>query len=196
MILQADAGDASPFTPPNEPSIPVARPIRAVSGTVPTTHSQYDMPITFTINDQRVEFSGDETMPLLWYLRDHAQLPGTRFGCGIGVCGACTVHLDGTAARSCVLPLSAVASRRVTTIEGLGGPGLHAVQQAWLEEDVPQCGWCQAGQLMAAADLLRRTPDPSEAQLRSLTNLCRCGTYPRVRRAIRRAAALLKADDR
>jgi isoquinoline 1-oxidoreductase subunit alpha len=150
------------------------------------------MTLQFTLNGRPATFDGDPSMPLLWYLRDHADLAGTRFGCGIGACGACTVHLDGAATRSCVLPLSAIAGRRVTTIEGLGGDTLHAVQQAWIEEDVPQCGWCQAGQLMAAADLLKRTTTPTDADIATLTNLCRCGTYPRVRRAIHRAAALTR----
>jgi isoquinoline 1-oxidoreductase alpha subunit len=132
-------------------------------------------------------------MPLLWYLRDHAHLTGTKFGCGIGSCGACTVHLDAAAVRSCVTPMSAVAGRAVTTIEGLGRAGqLHPVQQAWMEEDVAQCGYCQAGQIMAAVELLARHPEPSDADIAQLTNLCRCGTYPRIRRALRRAAVLLR----
>jgi isoquinoline 1-oxidoreductase subunit alpha len=151
--------------------------------------------VSFTLNGRLVSFDGDLTMPLLWYLRDHAQLTGTRFGCGIGACGACTVHLNDVAVRSCQIPVSALAGRRVVTIEGLGGDTLHAVQRAWIEEDVPQCGWCQAGQLMAAADLLRRTPTPSDADIAGLTNLCRCGTYPRIRRAIQRAATLARSDD-
>ena len=144
----------------------------------------------FRLNGREVEFSGDPEMPLLWYLRDHARLTGTKFGCGVGACGACTVHLDGRATRSCVLPVSGVDGREVTTIEGLGGDGLHAVQQAWIEEDVPQCGYCQAGQIMAAVDLLSRVPQPTDADIASLSNLCRCGTYPRIRRAIRRAAGM------
>ena len=148
--------------------------------------------IDFTLNGRATRFDGAADMPLLWYLRDHQGLTGTRFGCGVAACGACTVHLDGKAVRSCVTPVSAVAGRQVTTIEGLAENGrLHAVQQAWLDEDVPQCGYCQAGQIMAAAALLSRDPDPDDAAVKQLTNLCRCGTYPRVRRAIRRAAALL-----
>jgi isoquinoline 1-oxidoreductase alpha subunit len=150
------------------------------------------MSLQFTLNGRPAQFDGAPDMPLLWYLRDHAGLTGTKFGCGVAACGACTVHVDGQAVRSCVTPLSAVAGKRVTTIEGLAeGDRLHAVQQAWLEEDVPQCGYCQAGQLMAAAELLARDPNPDDAAIASLTNLCRCGTYPRVRRAIRRAAQLL-----
>jgi len=144
-----------------------------------------------------VRYDGDSAMPLLWYLRDHARLTGTKFGCGIGYCGACTVHLDGAATRSCVVPMSAVGGRRVTTIEGLASDGrLHPVQQAWIEEDVAQCGYCQAGQIMAAVDLITRTPAPSDADIATLTNLCRCGTYPRIRRAIRRAAAQLSRTRR
>jgi isoquinoline 1-oxidoreductase alpha subunit len=136
-------------------------------------------------------------MPLLWYLRDHARLTGTKFGCGIGACGACTVHVNGTAMRSCITPLAAVSGKSVTTIEGLAkGEKLHPVQRAWIEEDVPQCGYCQAGQIMATVDLLERTPDPSAADINSITNLCRCGTYVRIRKAIRRAATLMKEEGR
>ena len=149
------------------------------------------MPINLSVNRQRRSFEGDPAMPLLWYLRDELRLTGTKYGCGIGICGACTVHLDGQAVRSCVTPLQGLEGKSVTTIEGLAPEGrLHAVQQAWLEEDVPQCGYCQAGQIMAAAELLARSPQPSEEQILALTNLCRCGTYPRIRRAIRRAAGL------
>jgi isoquinoline 1-oxidoreductase alpha subunit len=144
--------------------------------------------LRFTINGVDREFGGDGEMPLLWYLRDHARLTGTKFGCGGGFCGACTVLVDGAAQRSCVVPVSAVAGRSVTTIEGLGESGLHAVQKAWLEEDVPQCGYCQAGQIMAAVALLEKTPDPASSDIDSITNLCRCGTYVRIRRAIARAA--------
>jgi len=150
--------------------------------------------IELTVNGRPASFAGDPSMPLLWYLRDHAHLTGTKFGCGIGYCGACTVHLDGVAARACVTPIGAVAGRTVTTIEGLARGGeLHAVQQAWIDEDVPQCGYCQAGQIMAAVDLLRRKSAPTDADIATLTNLCRCGTYPRIRKAIRRAAAQLAA---
>ena len=153
------------------------------------------MAIELTVNGKSASFDGDPSTPLLWYLRDHAQLTGTKFGCGIGYCGACTVHVDGAARRACVTPLSAVAGHAVTTIEGLAPAGaLHPVQQAWLEEDVPQCGYCQAGQIMAAVDLLRSKPQPTDADIAVLTNLCRCGTYPRIRKAIRRAAVLLRRD--
>jgi isoquinoline 1-oxidoreductase alpha subunit len=155
------------------------------------------MAVEFTINGRRETFGGDESMPLLWYLRDHARLTGTKFGCGIGACGACTVHVNGTAMRSCITPLAAVSGKSVTTIEGLAkGEKLHPVQRAWIEEDVPQCGYCQAGQIMATVDLLKRKPEPSAAEINSITNLCRCGTYVRIRKAIRRAATLMKEEGR
>jgi isoquinoline 1-oxidoreductase alpha subunit len=151
------------------------------------------MSVSFTLNGKSATFNGDPDMPLLWYLRDHARLTGTKFGCGIARCGACTVHVDGKATRSCVAPLRSIEGRKVTTIEGLAdGTKLHAVQQAWIEEDVPQCGYCQAGQIMAAVDLLARKPDPGDDDIATITNLCRCGTYPRIRKAIKRAAALAK----
>ena len=149
--------------------------------------------VTFRVNGSNRTFDGDPEMPLLWYLRDELGLTGTKFGCGGGFCGACTVLVDRAASRSCVLPMSALAGRSVTTIEGLGEGGLHAVQKAWLEEDVPQCGYCQAGQILSAVALLERTPDPSPADVDSITNLCRCGTYVRIRRAIARASRELKA---
>jgi isoquinoline 1-oxidoreductase alpha subunit len=151
------------------------------------------MAIRLTVNGVEREFEGDGDMPLLWYLRDHARLTGTKFGCGGGFCGACTVLVDRAPLRSCVTPVSALAGRSVTTIEGLGEGGLHAVQKAWIEEDVPQCGYCQAGQILSAVALLERTPDPAPADVDTITNLCRCGTYVRIRRAIARAAKDLKA---
>jgi len=155
------------------------------------------MSIRFRLNGTEVSFDGAQDMPLLWYLRDHAKLRGTKFGCGIASCGACTVHVDGRATRSCRLPVASLAGRSVTTIEGLaGGRALHAVQQAWIDEDVPQCGYCQAGQLMAAADLLARVPNPGDDDIATITNICRCGTYPRIRKAIRRAAELAKGASR
>jgi len=131
--------------------------------------------------------------PLLWVLRDHLAMTGTKYGCGMALCGACTVHVDGTAMRSCVLPLRALAGRRVTTIEGLSADRSHAVQRAWIELDVPQCGYCQSGQIMSAAALLAVKPAPSDADIDAAMagNLCRCGTYPRIRKAIHRAAELL-----
>jgi isoquinoline 1-oxidoreductase alpha subunit len=157
--------------------------------------AEVPMAIELTLNGKPAAFTGDPAMPLLWYLRDHAHLTGTKFGCGIGYCGACTVHVDGTARRACVTPMSAVAGHAVTTIEGLAGTNrLHPVQQAWVEEDVAQCGYCQAGQIMAAVDLLKRKPEPTDADIAELTNLCRCGTYPRIRKAIHRAAQVLRAQ--
>jgi isoquinoline 1-oxidoreductase alpha subunit len=151
------------------------------------------MSVRFVLNGSEVAFDGDPAMPLLWYLRDHAHLTGTKYGCGIGLCGACTVHVDGAALRSCSAAVGSLAGKRIDTIESLARDGtLHAVQRAWIEEDVVQCGYCQAGQIMAAVDLLRRSPRPSEAEVAALTNLCRCGTYPRIRKAIRRAAVLLQ----
>ncbi len=153
------------------------------------------MAVQFSLNGRETEFDGAGDMPLLWYLRDYAALTGTKFGCGIAACGACTVHVDGKAVRACVTPISSVADKVVTTIEGLATDGqLHPVQQAWIEEDVPQCGYCQAGQIMAAADLLARDGNPDDGSIAGITNLCRCGTYPRIRRAIKRAAGLLAAS--
>jgi isoquinoline 1-oxidoreductase alpha subunit len=149
------------------------------------------MAVRFTLNEQAVEFAGDPAMPLLWYLRDHARLTGTKYACGIGACGACTVHVDGAAQRSCVTPLASVAGKRVTTIEGVfaaEGGVAAAVREAWIATDVPQCGWCQVGQVMSAIDLIARKPEPSDEDVASITNLCRCGTYPRIREAIARAA--------
>ncbi|MEO1574063.1 MAG: (2Fe-2S)-binding protein [Pseudomonadota bacterium] len=153
--------------------------------------------ITLSVNNHRVTFDGDVDTPLLWVLRDVLSLTGTKFGCGIGQCGACTVHVDGKAQRSCVTPVAAVANREVTTIEGLAPEdgALHPVQRAWLEFDVPQCGYCQAGQIMAAADLLARDANPDDDVINAqITNLCRCGTYPRIRKAIHRAAELAGHD--
>lgn len=153
------------------------------------------MPVRFQLNGREVLFDGDPTMPLLWYLRDHAGLTGTKFGCGVGSCGACTVHVDSRPVRSCSRAVSTLEGREVQTIEGLAsGDTLHAVQQAWIDEDVPQCGYCQAGQLMAAAALLARTPAPTDADINTLTNLCRCATYPRIRRAVARAAQRMRTE--
>jgi isoquinoline 1-oxidoreductase alpha subunit len=136
----------------------------------------------------------DPQMPLLWVLRDVLELTGTKFGCGVAACGACTVHLDGEPVRSCVMPLAACEGRAVHTIESLGQPTPHALQQAWVQHQVPQCGYCQSGMLMAAAALLARNTEPSDADIdAAITNLCRCGTYPRVRAAIHTAAASLRA---
>ena len=149
-------------------------------------------PIELSINGEKFRHTGEPDMPLLWYLRDVLRLTGTKYGCGVGQCGACTVHVDGKPQRSCLYPMSALAGQAVTTIEGVAGPeDLHAVQQAWIEHDVPQCGYCQAGQIMAAVDLLKRKPQPSDADIAALTNLCRCGTYPRIRKAVKRAAEII-----
>ena len=151
--------------------------------------------IRFMLNGTPVELDVDADMPLLWALRDTLGMKGTKFGCGIGSCGACTVHVDGRATRTCVLPVEAVDGSAVTTIEGLSADASHPVQQAWIEENVPQCGYCQGGQVMAAADLLSRIADPSDDDIdREITNLCRCGTYYRIRRAIHRAAALKRGE--
>jgi isoquinoline 1-oxidoreductase subunit alpha len=150
--------------------------------------------ITLTVNGQRREYAGDPDQPLLWYLRDALRLTGTKYGCGIALCGACTVQVNGDAVRACSLPMRATAGKRVVTIEGLAPDGrLHAVQRAWIEEDVSQCGYCQAGQVMAVVDLLKRKPQPTDSDIDTLTNLCRCGTQMRVRRAIHKAAKLMGA---
>ena len=139
-----------------------------------------------TVNGTARSYNGDPAQPLLWYLRDELDLTGTKFGCGIAACGACTVHVDGTAIPSCVTPMTAVAGKRVTTIEGLSANGDHPVQKAWADANVPQCGYCQAGQMMAAAALLKKTPKPTEADIDSAMSpvICRCGTYTRIRAAI------------
>ena len=147
------------------------------------------MTYSLTINGTQKAVSVDGDTPLLWVLRDNLGLTGTKFGCGAGLCGACTVHIDGQPVRSCVVPISAVARASITTIEGLSGDRSHPLQRAWIAEQVPQCGYCQSGMLMVAAALLRDHPHPSEADINStMTNLCRCGTYPRVKRAILRAS--------
>jgi len=141
------------------------------------------------INGVHHDVEVEADTPLLWVLRDAAGLTGTKYGCGIGACGACTVLLDGEPARSCLLPVSAVVGKAVTTIEGLSADRSHPVQQAWIAESVPQCGYCQSGMILAAVSLLRKTPHPTDAQIDgAMTNLCRCGTYNRVRKAIHRAA--------
>ena len=142
------------------------------------------------INKKKLNVDVDPSTPLLWVLRDHLQLTGTKYGCGVAQCGACTVHLDGTAVRSCSLPISAVANRKVTTIEGLSANGEHPVQQAWLKHDVPQCGYCQAGQIMSAAALLQENRNPTDENIDAAMhgNICRCGTYTRIKQAIKTAA--------
>ena len=146
--------------------------------------------ISITVNGQRHDVDAAPDTPLLWVLRDHLGLTGTKFGCGAALCGACTVHLDGEAVRACSLPLDALAGRRVTTIEGLSSDRSHPVQQAWIDQQVPQCGYCQSGMIMAAAALLAEIKRPSDADIdNALTNICRCGTYARVRKAVHAAAA-------
>ena len=146
-----------------------------------------------TVNGKTHDLDVEGDTPLLWVIRDDVGLTGTKFGCGVGACGACTVLLEGEPTRSCVLPMRAVAGRSITTIEGLSADKSHPVQKAWIETDVPQCGYCQSGQIMAAISLLTRKPSPSDADIDSeITNICRCGTYPRIRAAIHRAAALAK----
>jgi isoquinoline 1-oxidoreductase alpha subunit len=153
-------------------------------------------PMEFVLNGKPRQLDADPDMPLLWALRELLNLTGTKFGCGAGLCGACTVHLNGRAVRACQTPLSAVAGSNVVTIEGLGGERLHPVQTAWLAHNVPQCGYCQSGQIMQAAALLAETPHPSDAEIDAAMsgNLCRCGTYPRIRAAIRAAAGHTKHD--
>ena len=146
--------------------------------------------IKLTINGQEHTWDGDPSLPLLWYLRDEAGMTGTKYGCGKALCGACTVHVEGTAARACITAMSDVAGQHVTTIEGLHPTGDHPVQKAWREVNVPQCGFCQAGQIMQAASLLAETPNPSDAQIRETMagNICRCGCYQRIEAAVRLAA--------
>lgn len=150
--------------------------------------------INLTINGKQEAFDIDEEMPLLWALRDIAKLTGSKFGCGMGLCGACTVHMDGVAIRSCITPVSAVVGKKITTIEGISANGDHPVQQAWVELNVPQCGYCQSGQIMSATALLAQNENPTDEDINSAMsgNICRCGTYPRIRAAIHKAAKLAK----
>jgi isoquinoline 1-oxidoreductase subunit alpha len=150
---------------------------------------------TITVNNQMVNVDAAADTPLLWVLRDHLGMTGTKFGCGMALCGACTVHIDGAATRSCVLPLGGVEGKSITTIEGLSKDRSHAVQKAWLEIDVPQCGYCQSGQIMSAVALLQTNSKPNDGDIDAAMsgNICRCGTYPRIRKAIHRAAELLAA---
>jgi isoquinoline 1-oxidoreductase subunit alpha len=151
---------------------------------------EYAMAFAFTVNGKAQSVDTDANTPLLWVVREHLKLTGTKFGCGAGLCGACTVHLNGAAVRSCSMPMSGVAGKNVTTIEGLSADGNHPVQQAWLEGDVPQCGYCQSGQIMQAAALLAKNRKPSDSDIDEVMkgNICRCGTYQDIRRAIHRAA--------
>ena len=152
--------------------------------------------ITLNINGESRTVDVDPMTPLLWVIRDYVGLTGTKFGCGIAQCGACTVHLNGAPVRSCITPVRAVGDQEITTIEGIGPDGeLHPVQQAWIDEQVPQCGYCQSGQIMAAAALLENNPSPTDADIdRAMAgNICRCGTYPRIRKGIKRAANVINA---
>lgn len=152
--------------------------------------------IKFELNNKSVELDADPNMPLLWALRDVLQMTGTKFGCGMGLCGACTVHLNGQPVRSCALPISAAAGQKVTTIEGLAKNADHPVQQAWQEHKVPQCGYCQSGQIMSAAALLAKNASPSDEEIDQFMqgNICRCGTYPRIKAAIKTAAKNVGGD--
>jgi len=152
------------------------------------------MPVQFTLNQKPVALDAPPEKPLLWALREDTPLTGTKFGCGIAACGACTVLVDGQPVRSCVTKVGDVAGKQVTTIEGIGEKGPSAVQRAWIEQQVPQCGYCQSGFIMATTALLEKTPNPTDADIdAAITNLCRCGTYPAMRAAIKRAAELKKA---
>jgi len=149
---------------------------------------------TIIVNNQSVSFKAEPDTPLLWVLRDILDLTGTKFGCGKALCGACTVHLNGNPIRSCVTPVSAVSDSSITTIEGISANGTHPVQQAWIQEQVPQCGYCQSGQLMSAIALLSRNSDPDDRAIDAAMsgNICRCGTYPRIRKAIKVAAKMMQ----
>jgi isoquinoline 1-oxidoreductase alpha subunit len=154
------------------------------------------MPTTFLLNEKTTTLDAEPDMPLLWAIRERAGLTGTKFGCGIAMCGACTVHLDGEAVRSCVTPLASIAGRKITTIEGLQSPAGRALQAAWIDLQVPQCGYCQSGQIMSAAALLESNPAPSDAEINSAMsgNICRCATYARIRAAIHQASKSAKGD--
>jgi isoquinoline 1-oxidoreductase subunit alpha len=154
------------------------------------------MAIQLTVNGKSQSVDVPSNMPLLWVLRDTLGMTGTKFGCGMALCGACTVHIDGQATRSCVTPVSSVVGKKITTIEGLSTDRSHPVQRAWIEVDVPQCGYCQSGQIMSASSLLAQNPKPSDADIDAAMrgNICRCGTYQRIREAVHRAAELQKAE--
>jgi len=151
------------------------------------------MAITFKINNKEVSIEADPKMPLLWAIRDVIGLTGTKYGCGIAQCGACTVHMDGNPIRSCSMPVSAVVNKNITTIEGLSDNNSHPVQQAWIKEQVPQCGYCQSGQIMAATALLKKNSNPSDKDIDAAMqgHICRCGTYPRIRKAIKTASQIM-----
>ena len=145
--------------------------------------------LTLNVNDKLHQVDVEPEMPLLWVLRDHLGLLGVKYGCGVAVCGSCTIHVDGAAVRSCAMPVAAAVGKKVVTIEGLAKGGLHRLQEAWIEHEVPQCGYCQTGMIMSAAALLEKKPDPTDAEIdQAMSNLCRCGTYTRVREAIHAVA--------
>ncbi len=154
------------------------------------------MHITLTVNNKNYQVEADARMPLLWVIREIIGLTGTKYGCGIAQCGACTVHLNGNPVRSCSLPVSAAHNQKIVTIEGLSAENTHPVQQAWIMEQVPQCGYCQSGQILAAANLLSRNPNPTDADIdrAMMGHICRCGTYPRIRKAIKTAARLMQQN--
>jgi isoquinoline 1-oxidoreductase subunit alpha len=160
-----------------------------------STPKEVAMAVTFILNGQSTTVDVDPQMPLLWVLRDTLNKTGTKFGCGMALCGACTVHINGEATRSCITPISSVSGKKITTIEGLSEDASHPVQRAWIEEDVPQCGYCQSGQIMSAVALLSKKPNPTDADIDDFMsgNICRCGTYQRIRKAIHRAATLQSA---
>jgi aerobic-type carbon monoxide dehydrogenase small subunit (CoxS/CutS family) len=172
--------------------------MKAVSGYNVCVGERSTLVVSFKVNGKPVSVDVDSSTPLLWVLRDNLGLTGTKYGCGMAQCGACTVHIEGQAVRSCVAPVSRAADKEVTTIEGLSNDLSHPLQQAWLEIDVPQCGYCQSGQIMSAAVLLRERPQPTDDDIdQAMTgNICRCGTYPRIRQAIHRAAELAKGGTR
>jgi isoquinoline 1-oxidoreductase alpha subunit len=155
-----------------------------------------DAVISLTVNGEKHDIDADPEMPLLWALRDLIKLTGTKYGCGIAQCGACTIHIDGQPARACVTPVSAAVGTEIRTIEGLSPDATHPVQQAWIELDVVQCGYCQSGQVMAAAALLEQNPSPTDSDIDAAMNgnICRCGTYPRIRAAVKRAAELKRGN--
>jgi isoquinoline 1-oxidoreductase subunit alpha len=151
------------------------------------------MAISFKINNKEVTIDADPKMPLLWAIRDLVGLTGTKYGCGIGQCGACAVHMEGTPVRSCSMPVAAVAGKNITTIEGLSEDNSHPVQEAWIREQVPQCGYCQSGQIMAATALLKKNANPTDKEIDTAMqgHICRCGTYPRIRKAIKTASQIM-----
>lgn len=166
-------------------SLPAEHPTRVTPAPRPPA------PLAISINGKPYYHDGDPAMPLLWFLRDRLRLTGAKYGCGVGACGACMVLIDGAATPACMITMQAAANRRITTVEGLATDALHPVQQAWIEEDVVLCGYCQTGQIVAVVDLLQRKPKPDDDDIASIGNLCRCGSYPRIRRAIARAADLM-----